>query len=75
MQSKEKAFLEKFCEKESSSLIGFENFGAAGFSIIVRLGWYYPQQSKGDQMSTHQIPPIKYFRPPQSLTLPYCCLK
>ena len=42
--------------KESSSLIGFENFGAAKFSITTMLGWYYPRQSKIDQISTHQRP-------------------
>ena len=33
MNSNEKAFLEKFCVKQSSNLIGLENVGAAGFTI------------------------------------------
>ena len=36
----DKAFLEKFRVKESSILIGLENFGATEFLIIGWLGWY-----------------------------------
>ena len=35
-----KAFLEKFPVKDSSILIGLENFGATEFLIIGWLGWY-----------------------------------
>ena len=31
-----------FCVKESSNLIGLENFVTAVFSIIAGLGWYSP---------------------------------
>ena len=56
MNSKDKAFLEKFCVKESSNLIGLENLETAGFSITAVLGWYSPCQSKSDQIFTHQSP-------------------
>ena len=61
MNSKDKAFLEKFCVKESSNLIGLENFGATGFSITAMLGWCSPHQPKSDQISTHQSPPMPHF--------------
>ena len=35
-------FMLKLCVKESSDLIGLENFLAAVFSIIAELGWYSP---------------------------------
>ena len=40
MNLKGKAFLLKFHVKESSILIGLENFGATEFSIMGWLGWY-----------------------------------
>ena len=46
MNLKDKAFLEKFCVKESSILIGRENFGATQFPIMGQLRWYSPHQSK-----------------------------
>ena len=42
MNSNDKAFLEKFSVKESSILIGLENFVAKVFSIMDRLGWHPP---------------------------------
>ena len=44
MNPKDKAVLEKFCVKESSNLIGRENFEAAGFFITALLGWHSPSQ-------------------------------
>ena len=41
----------KFCVKESSNLIGLENFGAAGFFITAGLGQCSPYQSESDQIS------------------------
>ena len=38
MNLKGKAFLEKFCVKESSILISLENFGATEFPIMGWLG-------------------------------------
>ena len=52
---KDKAFLEKFFVKESSILIGVENLGATEFPIMSWLRWYYPHQSKNDQMFTQGI--------------------
>ena len=51
-----RAFLEKFFIKESSILIGLENFGVMVFSIMGGLGWYSLHHSKIDQISTHQSP-------------------
>ena len=45
MNSNDKAFLEKFCVRESAILIGLEN-----------VGWYSLYQSKNDQISFHQSP-------------------
>ena len=78
MNSKDKAFLEKFCVKESSNLIGLENLGTAGFSITAVLGWYSPCQSKSDQIFTHQSlspPPLPHTHTKLSLTPPYYYLK
>ena len=55
MYSKDKAFLEKFCVKKSSNLIGLENFGAVDFPITAGLRRYSLHQSKSDQIATHQI--------------------
>ena len=52
MNLKDKAFLGKFPVKESSILIGLENFGATEFLIMGWLGWY---QSKNEQISTQGI--------------------
>ena len=49
MNSKDKAFLEKFCVNESSNLTGLENFWAAGFSITARFG--------GTPTISHHTPP------------------
>ena len=46
MNSENKAFLEKFCVNESSILIDLENFEATAFSIMDRLGWYFPPSIK-----------------------------
>ena len=72
MNSKDKATLEKFCVKESSNLICLGNFWAAGVSSTAVLGWYFPNQSKSDRMSTHRSPPHTKFlhSPHESLTLP-----
>ena len=74
MNSKDKAFLNKFCVKESSILFVLENFGATGFSTMGGLGWYSPYQWKNDQISTYQSPlnqilhfPIKPL-PPTNVT-------
>ena len=53
INSKDKAFLEKFRVKESSNLIGLENFWATGCSIMAGLERYSLHQSKNDQISTH----------------------
>ena len=69
MNYKDKTFLEKLFGKESSSLIGLENFGAAGFSIIGRFEWY----SKSPPI---RVPPTDFWHAPhESLTPPYCYLK
>ena len=47
--------------KESTILIGLENFGCTVFSIMGGLGWYSPHQSKNDQISTHQSPLYQIF--------------
>ena len=57
MNSKDKAFLDKFCIKKSRNLITIKNFGATDFSIIGGLGWYSLRQLKNDQISTHQSNP------------------
>ena len=66
--------------KESSNLIGLENFGAVGFSITAGLGWYSPYQSISDQHSTHQIPPhppppTKFLHSPHEnlMAMKVCC--
>ena len=46
----------KFCVKESSNLIGLENFGAAGFFITAGLGQCSPYQSESDQISPDPDP-------------------
>ena len=46
----------KFCVKESSNLIGLENFGAAGFFIRAGLGLWSPCQSESDQISPDSPP-------------------
>ena len=56
MNLKDKAFLEKFRVKESSILIGLENFEVT-VPIIGWLGWYSPHQLTNDQISTYQSPP------------------
>ena len=61
MNSKDKAFLEKFCAEESSNLTGFENCRGTGFFIIAWFGWYSPYQSKIDQIFTHQSPLSKFY--------------
>ena len=61
MNSKDKAFLETFCVKESSTLIGLGNFGATGFSITAVLGQYFLHQSKSDQV--FHIPSMKTLLP------------
>ena len=61
MNSKDKAFLEKFCAEESGNLTGFENCRGTGFFIIAWFGWYSPYQSKIDQIFTHQSPPSKFY--------------
>ena len=61
MNSKDKAFLETFCIKESSTLTGFENFGAVGYSMTAVLGQYFPYQSKSDQV--FHIPSMKTLLP------------
>ena len=62
MNSKDKPFQEKFSLKESSILIGLEHFGATEFSIMDDLGCNSPNQSKSDQISTHQIPLHQIFK-------------
>ena len=71
MNSEDKAFLEKFCVKESSSLVGLEIFGGARFSITIMLEWYPSHKSKSNQIFSHQSPPTytKYSHSPhESLT-------
>ena len=53
INSKDKAFLEKFRVKESSNLIGLEKFWATECSIMAGLERYSLHQSKNDQISTH----------------------
>ena len=55
MNSKNKAFLEKICVEESSNLIGLENFGATGFSIIA---WFWGGTPTVSQKVT-KAPPIR----------------
>ena len=55
MNLKDKAYLKKFHVKESSILIGLENFGATEFFIMGWLGWYSLYQTKNDQISTQGI--------------------
>ena len=59
MNSKDKAFLEKFCVNESSNLTALENFWAAGFSITARFG--------GTPTISHQTPPKLPPPPPPNL--------
>ena len=75
MNSEDKAFLEKFCAEESSNLIGPENFGATGFFMIAWLGWYSPQKSKIDQISTHQSSPSVFYILPMKTLLPLLLLE
>ena len=61
MNAKDKAFLKNFLAKESSNLIGFENFVAVGFHYG-QVGVVLPYQSKRDQISTHQSPhPLNFY--------------
>ena len=48
--------------KESSNLIGLENFWNIGFSITAGLEWCFLHQAKNDQIPTHQSlsPPNLY---------------
>ena len=59
----------KFCVRESSNLIGLENFVVAGFSITARLGWCSSHHLKSDQISSHQSPPSPNFCIHQIFTL------
>ena len=44
--------------KESSNLIGFENFGNTEFSITAGLEWCFLHQPETDQIPIHQsLPP------------------
>ena len=63
MNSKNKAFLEKFSVKEKSNLTGLENFGATWFSIVGELGvaLFLVVKKWPDLVPTHQSP---YRRPP-----------
>ena len=53
----------KFIVKQSSNLIGLENFGAAGFFITAGLGQCSPYQPESDQISTDPRPisPPKFY--------------
>ena len=46
--------------KESSNLIGVENFGKTGFTITAGLEWCVLYQTKSDQIPTHHSPPTKF---------------
>ena len=47
--------------KESSNLIGLENFGKTGFSIIAGLEWYFLHQPKSDKIPAHQSLPHQIY--------------
>ena len=61
MNSKDKDFLEKFCVKESSNLIGLENFGVTGW-----VGWDGIPASK----TMTKSPPIRVPPPPDFYIFP-----
>ena len=64
MNSKDKAFLNKFCVKESSILFVLENFGATGFSTMGGLGWYSPINEKMTKFPPIRVPSTKFFHFP-----------
>ena len=73
---KRSAFLEKFCVKESNSLISLENFGAAGFPITAGFGWYSPISKKVTNSPPIRVPLTKYLHSThESRTTPYYYLK
>ena len=47
--------------KESSNLIGLENFGNTGFSITTGLEWCFLHQPKSDQVATHESLPHQIY--------------
>ena len=63
MNAKDKAFLERFPIKESSILIGLENFGATVFSIIGGLGSLRINK-KMTKSPTIRVPFTKFLHPP-----------
>ena len=58
MNSNEKAFLERFCVKQSSNLIDLEDVGAAGFSIEIATP---PITRKGTKSPPIRVPRIPNF--------------
>ena len=73
MNSKDKAFLEKFCVKESSNLIGRENFETSGFFITALLGWHSPSQ-KMAKCPLIRVPHETYFYFVSMKTCLWCTL-
>ena len=75
MNSKGKAFLEKFRVRESSNMIGLKTFGARGFSIMA--GWPdTPTISQKMTESPPRAPSTKFLHPPhKNFTPSYCSLK
>ena len=63
MNAKDKAFLERFPIKESSILIGLENFGATVFCIIGGLG-SPPINQKMAKSPPIRVPVTKFLHPP-----------
>ena len=61
MNSNDKAFLEKFSVKESSILIGLENFVAKVFSIMGRLGWHPPSIKRWPNLHPSEPPPPDFY--------------
>ena len=71
MNSNDQAILEKFLVKESSILIGLENFGVTVFSTTDGLGWYSPINQKMTKSPPIRVPSTTFLHPThKSLTSP-----
>ena len=71
MNSKDKAFQEKFCVKKSSILTGWEIFVITRFSIMGEVVCNCSHQSKRDQISTHKSAVYQFFTSsPEDSNLP-----
>ena len=61
MNSKDKAFLDKFYVKELRNLTVLGNFGATGFSIMGGFKCYSTYQSKNDKIAPIRVPQPNFY--------------